>query len=726
MKNIILTILTFTLALNTIATEETYQMQLKAPIKTWDEAIPLGNGIMGGLLWGEGNTINLSLDRGDLWDERQPKVFSEKPWGFQDIVKLVKEKNQKEINRKYDNPYREVAPTKLPGGRLVLTLDKTQTAETFSLDMHKAEGNVEFEKAKLSCFFSAEKEVALIKIKGSSVEYKFLRPKGLDRLGYKPAEFGESEGMSWMVQDGALGLKYAVVVASVTKGNTTQLAVSISANTKGDDPLKTGKARVRKALHSGYDTMLEPHLKWWDQFWNISNVEIPNTAIQKHYNLVKYFYGAASRADAPPIPLQGVWTQDNGKLPPWKGDFHNDLNTQMTYLAYHTAGLTDCGMSFINMNWNLLPTYRKFAKNFFGVKGASMASVATLSGKPTGGWVQYSFTAPNALWVGQTFYLHWRHTMDRTFLAECAYPWLSEITTGIVNLLEEKDGKLYLPLSSSPEIFNNSLQAWLPPNSNYDLALMQWAFDALTVMADALDKKDDAKKWRELSAKLEPLHSDDKNVLMFDRVHKFNQSHRHHSHAMAIHPLGILNIDGSEEDRKIINATLDKIIEKGTQQWTGYSFSWFACMLARTGRAEEALKDQINAGLSHFKYRPFTLEGNFLAMEAVHEMLLQSWPVSIANDPAPVIRIFPAMPESWTVASFSDLSAEGGFRVSAKRENGFTTSFKIKATHGGLLKLKDNFGKSEIKFSSTEIKKADGYYLLNMKSGEVLTASLKR
>ena len=44
--------------------------RLTAPIATWDEAIPLGNGLMGGLLWGETNLIRLSLDRGDLWDER--------------------------------------------------------------------------------------------------------------------------------------------------------------------------------------------------------------------------------------------------------------------------------------------------------------------------------------------------------------------------------------------------------------------------------------------------------------------------------------------------------------------------------------------------------------------------------------------------------------------------------------------------------------------------------
>jgi SAM-dependent methyltransferase len=45
-------------------------LRLAAPITTWDEAVPLGNGLLGGLFWGEGRTLRLSLDRGDLWDER--------------------------------------------------------------------------------------------------------------------------------------------------------------------------------------------------------------------------------------------------------------------------------------------------------------------------------------------------------------------------------------------------------------------------------------------------------------------------------------------------------------------------------------------------------------------------------------------------------------------------------------------------------------------------------
>lgn len=45
-------------------------LKLTAPIDTWDEALPLGNGLMGALLWGGDGTIRISLDRVDLWDER--------------------------------------------------------------------------------------------------------------------------------------------------------------------------------------------------------------------------------------------------------------------------------------------------------------------------------------------------------------------------------------------------------------------------------------------------------------------------------------------------------------------------------------------------------------------------------------------------------------------------------------------------------------------------------
>ena len=67
------------------------------------------------------------------------------------------------------------------------------------------------------------------------------------------------------------------------------------------------------------------------------------------------------------------------------------------------------------------------------------------------------------------------------------------------------------------------------------------------------------------------------------------QSHRHLSHLMSIHPLGILNIDGDDHDRDVIRASLEQLRSLGTRAWTGYSFSWAAAMEARAGRPEDSL-----------------------------------------------------------------------------------------------------------------------------------------
>jgi alpha-L-fucosidase 2 len=107
---------------------------------TWDEAIPLGNGLLGGLLWGEANVLRLSLDRGDLWDLRTPDTIREAGFTYANLQQLVRDKNQAEISRLFDAPYNHPTPTKIPGGRLEIVLDPAQQTERFELNLATAEG----------------------------------------------------------------------------------------------------------------------------------------------------------------------------------------------------------------------------------------------------------------------------------------------------------------------------------------------------------------------------------------------------------------------------------------------------------------------------------------------------------------------------------------------------------------------------------------------------------
>ncbi len=711
---------------------ESSNLVLKAPIDRWDEAIPLGNGL-GGLLWGSGRNIKLSLDRGDLWDLRTPETLQREDWTYETIQKLVREKNQAQLVKLFDQPYNAVPyPTKIPAGRLEIELDASQEAKTFRLNLKDAAGEVDLGTGTMEVHYNARVHLAMIRIPGPEPKWNIVPPASLQRLGYDPPKTGREGEIAWSLQEAALGLKYAVVAGSRRKGNVTEIALTISASRDGQDPVSRGKEDVNRALDSGYDRMRKRHVEWWSRFWAQSRVRLPDPAIQQHYDLVQYFYGAASRRGAPPIPLQGVWTADAGGLPPWHGDYHHDLNTQMTYWAYLSAGHFEEGMSFIEFLWDLLPENRKFARKFYNAPGAAVPGVMTLDGKPMGGWGQYSLSPTNGAWVAQSFYLHWRYTMDPEFLAQRAYPYCAAIAECLESLLKPgPGGKLKLPLSTSPEIHNNSLRAWLTPNSNYDLSLLRWLFGALVEMADARGNSSDATRWKNLLEQLEPLAVEGEDgPLRISPDESLQESHRHHSHTMAIHPLGTLHVEGTDRDRKIIEATLEQMDRLGTRAWCGYSFSWRACIAARCGDPEGAMKsleiflkafisrngfhlngDYKRLGYSDFAYRPFTLEGNFAAAQAVHEMLLQSW--------GGVVRIFPAVPEAWGDVSFHNLRAEGGFEVSAVRRGGRTVQVRIGAPRGGFLRLRDPFDGKAVSWNR-DVRKEGRNFECKLRPGEVL------
>ena len=119
-------------------TDPAFQLNLTAPIDRWDEAIPLGNGLTGGLLWGGDSIINLSLDRGDLWDVRTHPGFTAPGFTYETVKKMALAGLTDSLNRQYARV--SDYPTKLPGCRLVIRLPEGVTVESFHLDMKRGLG----------------------------------------------------------------------------------------------------------------------------------------------------------------------------------------------------------------------------------------------------------------------------------------------------------------------------------------------------------------------------------------------------------------------------------------------------------------------------------------------------------------------------------------------------------------------------------------------------------
>lgn len=397
----------------------------------------------------------------------------------------------------------------------------------------------------------------------------------------------------------------------------------------------------------------------------------------------------------------------NGKLPPWKGDYHHDLNTELSYWPAYTGNHLKEGMGYLNTIWNQRDTYRKWTRQYFETEGLNVPGVATLTGEPMGGWIQYAMSQTAGAWIGQHFYLHWKYSADKEFLKEKGYPYVRDVATFLeqISEVDKSTGVRRLEFSSSPEIFDNSIQAWFKTMTNYDLSLMTFIFRAASEMADALQLPEEAEHWRKIAGQLPDYDLADDGSLTFAKGFPYEGSHRHFSHAMAIHPLGLIDWSDGPEAQRIIRATVKRLDQYGPDYWTGYSYAWLGNMKARMFDGEGAAKalrtfaecfclkntfhangDQSGTGKSLFTYRPFTLEGNFAFAAGVQEMLLQSH--------TDVIQIFPAIPADWKDVSFEKLRAMGGVLISASMKNGKVDEVRICSEVGGDLTLgiPDGFG----------------------------------
>ncbi len=708
------------------------------PATVWDEAMPLGNGLLGALVWGNGEPLRISLDRTDLWDLRPVPEYESADYSYRTMRQWVKEGRIQDLHRLYDDPYGNPGPTKIPAGRIELTFDEDAAFVEASLDLAKANSEMRFADGTVAqVFIHAEQPLGVIRVgprrpasvtliappfAGTVTEEAGagkISAGDLATLRYEAPVERHGDAWTGYLQKGWDGFSFAVALAW-EQSEAGWLGVwSIVTSEESKNPLDTARKRCQAALRKGINKLTQSHERWWASYWDRASVSVPNPVIERQWYLETYKFGAAARPDTPPITLQGPWTADDMKIPPWKGDYHHDLNTELSYWPAYSGNRLEGAAGYVDWLWETRENARAWTKRFFDLPGLNVPMTADLEQNQIGGWHQYTHSATTGAWLGHHFWLQWRYSMDRQFLKKRAYPWFMDTATFLEAVTEKgPDGRRTLPLSSSPEINDNRLEAWFPSITNYDLALIRWTFESSAELADLLGKQEQADRWRKVLSEMPDLAVDpNSGKLLVAKNYPLPASHRHFSHLMAIHPLGIIRWENGERDRAIIQASLAELDKKGTSQWCGYSFSWLANLAARARdgeKAERALEvfstafclrngfhcngDQTDKGYSSFRYRPFTLEGNFAAAAGLQEMLLQSY--------SGTVRLFPAVPESWRDVSFKGLRAEGAFVVSAVRREGLIRSVEIAAEAGGPLRLENPFGE-------------DGYSLSGASTGDV-------
>lgn len=678
----------------------------KITVKTenWDEGAPLGNGRTGSLVYGRG-IVKITADRTDLWDLRPNETTLEKGFTYANLVRLSKsgkEEEWAERERLFEDVFMgKPYPSKITAGRLELAFGKNAEDISCTLDLNTATAEIYCgEKRLTSVFVSGEANVGVIR---TYAEYNLRlhvpaylsgmpqNGSGLEdnlanmSLKYPPAVMKSDGKFTWYEQNTHTKYAFGIIVYE----SDGVIYYTLVTTDDDEDYIAYGKKMLLNAAQCGVERLFALHKKEWGKYWRKSRITTGDRLLDDTYKKSWYLFKCCSGKGGYPMPLQGVWTADNDCLPPWKGDYHYDTNTELSYQSYLKANRLEEGVVFVDYLWKLKPTYEKFAKEFFGVNGLLIPSCSTLDGKAMGGWAQYSLSPTMTIWAAQSFDEYYLYTGDEKFLKERAYPFFKETGSAIKSLLTEKNGKLYLPLSSSPEIFDDTRKAYLRENSNFDLALLIYLFRTLKVYAQKLG--DDSSEYEAILEKFDDIAVSPDGVVMLDKTQKLPETHRHFSHLMCLYPLHLINYD-TEENKRIYESTIKDLEILGTGYWVGFSFVQSAQIyaMAKNGNASyERLRqfcrgfvgdngfhlngDFRHFGYTQFHYRPFTLEALFGFCDALHEMLLQ--------DHTGKIELFAAIPQEWKTRTigFKNLRSRGGLIISAKLKNGIITELSVTA-----------------------------------------------
>jgi hypothetical protein len=521
-------------------------------------------------------------------------------------------------------------------------------------------------------------------------------------------EVSVSDGINLCVQKRDAGGCYVTAWKTIkTADGKMRLLATIQDSYPDYEAIETAKKIIKKLESEGEaEQQIIAHRNWWNNYYTKSFISIPDAKMESVYWIQQYKFASMMRKDGPLCDLMGSWYKQTG----WPGIWWN-LNTQMLYSSLHVSNQTELASTLpdylIKMNHELIAAVpEKWQHNSAGLSrctGPAMQESILTWPSPE------SPERSNLTYLCYYLWEYYRTTMDEGYLINHLFPLLKRSVNLILHeVTTDENGVIHTPMGHCPESSDDA-------DNNYDLSSLRWGCQTLLKINKQLRLKDPLeKRWKEVVENLLPFPADQNGYRSSVNI-SAPLMHRHWCHLFMIYPYYIVNREQPENREHILNSLKYWGSPKIPNTWTQ---SVISSMYSSIGDGEKAL-EHMNLALASPNFYPntFHAEGRNPCSETygglcrmLQDMLIQSW--------GDKIRIFPAVANEWKDAVFHNLRAEGGFEVSAKRENGKTVWVRIKNNAGEPCIIEPGF-ESKFNVKGGKLTKVGpGVYKLAIKKGE--------